>query len=94
MNVSGEQKKKLKRWKAGFRLLITAGWIVLLFVLAGWLGWREHTAVLSGTIPLNTAAPIYGLIYMLVFLMAVAVAPVLGIAGMLLVGWERLDGRR
>lgn len=90
MKRAERQSHRGKR-SPGFRILITAGWIGVLFIVASLLGWREHTSVLSGTAPADSAETLYGLLYILVYFLTVALAPVLGIAGILLTALERLD---
>jgi hypothetical protein len=78
--------------KAG--LLKIAAAIGVLYAVAGALGLREDTAILSGTAPLHgTAGAALGLVYVLLHFSWVVGAPVLVLGALVLWGLERVARR-
>jgi hypothetical protein len=88
--------------KAPHQGRLVRGLLIRAFLLAGWfaavhlLGWREHTTVLCGMAPVSGGAAwlaVYsGVVYILSYLLATLLAPVLLIAAA--VAWilERRGG--
>lgn len=56
---------------------------VAAFALAHVLGWREHTALLSGTLPAGPEETLMGLFYALGWFLFVLVAPISALAATL-----------
>lgn len=76
------------------RALMLAG----LFAVAHLLGWRENTSVICGMSPITGSnawmAAGAGLVYVICYLLATMVAPVLFLAGVFLYGWGQWRRRK
>ena len=80
------------RWPSCGRLMSYAIVLSALFAIVHMAGFRQHTAVLSGTVPADWRA-FGGGVYILLYMAFVFVVPVLVIASALLAGWGLLWSR-
>jgi hypothetical protein len=99
VSVSGRSPAKpvAPSWPSPQYLLIRALMLGALFYLANLAGLREYTAFLSGTAAGQTTmgwSVFYGTVYIVLYLGAVVLAPILAIAAGLLVLWEKMTRRR
>jgi hypothetical protein len=75
-------------------MLRMAFWMLLLFAIAHISGLRVHTSVLSSTLQEGTnwfTGRLLAVLYLITYLLAVFVAPVFAIAGVLRWFWSRVS---
>ena len=69
----------MKRSRKLLYELVTPAFLVGLFLVMHLLGARDHTSVLSGTMPTDGGSALGGVIYLLTWFGAVLVAPILAL---------------
>jgi len=76
-------------------MLVRAALVVATFVVCHALGFRAYTSVLSGTAAVagmhHTVLGAVGLFYVLLYIGAVVLAPILVIAAILQLAWQRVQ---
>lgn len=93
---TGESYRPRPRLRVG-RLGQLGLFLIVLYALSHLAGWRPYTCILSGTFPDGDPDPlkiVAGVLYVLLHLLAIVVAPILIIAGVVRYAIELLLIRR
>lgn len=82
----------MKKYILPILLLLVASGLVLLYGFCHVAGWRQHTSVLSGSL-VDATALSAGMAYVMVYLGAILLAPVLVLTSILLMMFHTLKSR-